>query len=94
VRFCNKVVGHGVPPLESGVRIVRFANCKPPPHGCVQTLQSDQSLMTQLTGHGWMLQDCVDIMADAGHAPPLVAGLTTVRVRVRTPPLQAAEQAE
>jgi hypothetical protein len=44
------VEGHGVPPFEEGVRIVRLRVSEPPPHVALHRVEGTQSLTTQFTG--------------------------------------------
>jgi hypothetical protein len=65
----------------------------PPPQLVEHSLQPDQRLTWQSTGHACTLQDCCII--SSGHAaPPLAAATNTDRVADCMPPPQVAEQAD
>jgi len=83
--------GQAAPPLAEGVIILRVLVCMPPPQRVEHSLQLDQPLTWQSTGHACVLHDCC--ITSSGHAvPPLAAATNTDRVADCMPPPQVAEQ--
>lgn len=70
--------------------MVRVRVASPPPHGTVHGPQALHADTTQLIGHGKSLQSMVSSRAGQT-APPLAAGVTTVRVRRVYPLPQESE---
>jgi hypothetical protein len=83
--------GHAAPPLAAAVTMLRVRTWVPPPQGSEQGPQADQSLTTQSTGHGSVLQER-DSLSTGQAAPPLAAATTMLRVRIWVPPPQGSEQ--
>jgi len=85
--------GHATPPLAAAVMTDRLWDWEPPPHVAEHTPHADQPLITQFTGHGWVLHDCCCVN-DGHDRPPLAAGRVTVRVCLDTPPPHVTEHAD
>jgi hypothetical protein len=94
VHSCTSMrAGQTVPPFEAGWRMDRVRVRCPVPQDWLQSLHAPQSPTTQGREQGVVLQSASSVKA--GHpAPPLAAGVITVRVRVCLPPPQVAEQVE
>jgi hypothetical protein len=79
----------GTPPFAEGVTTVRVRDCVPFPHCTEHGDHTVQLLTTQSTGHGDVLHRCTSTVPLQA-APPLAAGVSTVRVRFQKPPPQVA----
>jgi len=85
--------GQAIPPLAGATNTLRVANCTPPPQALVHLEKDDQWLTRQSTAQAAALHVCV--ASRAGHAaPPLDAGVSTLRDCVDLPPPHVAEHGD
>ena len=79
---------HSWPPLLAGVVMFRLQVCWPPPQGALQLVLGSQGDRMQSTGQPAVLQALMSTILSSHARPPLLAGVTTVRIQVCSPPPQ------
>ena len=66
----------------------RLQVCWPPPQGALQLVLGSQGDRMQSTGQPAVLQALMSTILSSHARPPLLAGVTTVRIQVCSPPPQ------